>query len=155
MTHTSITNLSRSKKKKNLSRIAMQERVLFPGRSFVFWLTLALLVLASILATEGEFIVEAICSPHCCQCNCAQGTSHRHLNKSRAQIRFPRKKKGQMDEENPAFARRTRPADYRIYFYDATLSKHILHNMTPRWLKKNYRLFWQNLEASEAGQWIF
>lgn len=133
----------------------MQERVLFPGRSFVFWLTLALLVLASILATEGEFIVEAICSPHCCQCNCAQGTSHRHLNKSRAQIRFPRKKKGQMDEENPAFARRTRPADYRIYFYDATLSKHILHNMTPRWLKKNYRLFWQNLEASEAGQWIF
>ena len=114
----------------------MQERVLFPGRSFVFWLTLALLVLASILATEGEFIVEAICSPHCCQCNCAQGTSHRHLNKSRAQIRFPRKKKGQMDEENPAFSRRTRPADNRIYFYDATLSKHILHNVTPRWLKK-------------------
>ena len=58
------------------------------------------------------------------------------MNKSRAQIRFPRKKKGQMDEENPAFSRRTRPADNRIYFYDATSSKHILHNMTPRWLKK-------------------
>ena len=93
-------------------------------------------MLASILTTEGEFLVEAICSPNCCQYNRTQGKSHRHLKKSSAHIRFPRKKKGRMDEENPAFARHTRPADYRIYFHDAILSKHILHNMTSRWLKR-------------------
>ena len=53
----------------------------------------------------GEFLVEAIFFPNCCQYNCTQGTNHRHLSKSGAQIRFPQKKKGQMKEENPAIAR--------------------------------------------------
>ena len=53
----------------------------------------------------GEFLVEAICSPNCCQYNRTQGTNHRHLSKSGAQIRFPQKKNGQMNAENPAIAR--------------------------------------------------
>ena len=47
LTHMLIINLSHSKRKKNLSRIATQERILFSRRSFAFWSTLALLVLWS------------------------------------------------------------------------------------------------------------
>ena len=53
----------------------------------------------------GEFLVEAICSPNCCQYNRTQGTNHKHLSKGGAQMRFPQKKKGQMNAENPAIAR--------------------------------------------------
>lgn len=91
--HLNQTYLALKRKRRNLLRIALQERILFCSRSFAFWLTLALLVLASIPTTEGEFLVKAIFSPNCCQCNRTQGTSHRHLNKSSAHIRFPQKKR--------------------------------------------------------------
>ena len=77
----------------------------FPHELYALWLTLALLLMASILAMGREFLVEAICSPNCCQYNRTQGTNHRHLSKSGTQIRFPQKKKGQMNAENPAIAR--------------------------------------------------
>ena len=121
----------------------------------MFWLTLALLALASILTAGGEFLVEATCSPNCCQYNRTQGTSHRHLNKSSAQICFPRVKKGQMDEENPAFARHTRPADYKIYFPNTILSKHILHNMTYRWSKTKLSFVLAKFGSPKAGHRVF
>ena len=70
--------------------------------------------------------------------------------KTSAQIHFPQKKQGQRHEENPAIARHTRRADGYV-FPDEILSRHILHIMTVKWLKKTWCLFCQNSEASEAG----
>ena len=53
----------------------------FPPDLYALWLTLALLLMVSILAMGGEFLVETICSPNCCQYNRTQGTNHRHLVK--------------------------------------------------------------------------
>ena len=97
----SITNPSCSRRywKKSRANCYTRTDPFFPPDLYALWLTLALLLMASILAMGGEFLVEAICSPNCCQYNCTQGKNHRHLSKSGAQIRFPQKKRGQMKEE--------------------------------------------------------
>ena len=67
----SQTHLALEDIEKSLARIATQERILFSSWPLIYalWLTLALLLMASILAMGGEFLVEAICSPNCCQYN--------------------------------------------------------------------------------------
>ena len=72
------------------------------------------------------------------------------MNKAGAQIRFPRKKKDWMDEENSAIARKTREAA-KILFPDDILSRHSLQIITAECLRKHECLFCQNLEATEAG----
>ena len=55
-------------------------------------------------------------SLNCFLYNQTWNTSHRHLNKSDAQIRFPRKKKGEMEEENPAIAAKQLDERINIFF---------------------------------------
>ena len=58
------------------------------------------------------------------------------MNKAGAQIRFPRKKKDWMDEENSAIARKTREAA-KILFPDDILSRHSLQIITAECLRKH------------------
>ena len=87
--HTSISNPSCSRRNWKKSRANCYTRTdpFFPTDLLrCGWRTLALLLMASTLAMGGEFLVETMCSPNCCQYNRTQGTNHWHLVK--VKLRF-------------------------------------------------------------------
>ena len=81
-----------------------------------------------------------MCSPNCCQYNRTQGTKHRHLSKSGAQMRFPQKKKGS-DERRKSCHRTPDTSGPKHFFPKEILSRDILHNMTAQRLEKKIVCF--------------
>ena len=51
-----------------------------------------------------------------------EGTNHRHLNLSGAQIRFTQKKKCQVDKENPSITGQPGQVNQSFFFFDEILS---------------------------------